>query len=75
MRGMDGLKLAEHLRRTAPHLKVLYVSGYSDDAIASHGILEAGIDLVEKPFTTEALLTNVRRVLDRLPSERPGGVG
>jgi CheY-like chemotaxis protein len=71
MRGMDGLKLAEHLQRADPHLRVLYVSGYSDDAIANHGVLDAGIELLEKPFTTEALLTNVRRVLDRPRTERP----
>jgi PAS domain S-box-containing protein len=71
MRGMDGLKLAELLRGKDPHLRVLYVSGYSDDAIANHGVVEAGIDLLEKPFTTDTLLTNVRRVLDQPHVERP----
>ena len=56
-------ELAAELMRRRPGLRVLYMSGYTDDAIADHGVLEPGISLVEKPFTREGLTAMLRRVL------------
>jgi PAS domain S-box-containing protein len=63
MPGMDGRKLADHLVRINPELKVLYMSGYTDDAIVQYGVLGSGIALLEKPFTRESLTRKVREVL------------
>jgi PAS domain S-box-containing protein len=66
---MSGRQLADRLRDGRPELKVLFVSGYTDDAIIRHGILEPGIAFLQKPFTPEALARKVRAVLDEpLPS-------
>jgi two-component system cell cycle sensor histidine kinase/response regulator CckA len=48
-----------------PTLEVLYLSGYTDEAIAHHGVLQAGIELLHKPFTPDALARRVREVLDK----------
>ncbi len=62
---MSGRQLADRLRERQPELKVLFVSGYTDDAIVRHGILEPGIAFLQKPFTPEALARKVREVLDK----------
>jgi nitrogen-specific signal transduction histidine kinase/CheY-like chemotaxis protein len=61
---MGGRELAEALRSAHPETKVVYMSGYTDNAIMHHGVLEPGIVLLEKPFTPDALLGKVREVLD-----------
>ncbi|HET7604400.1 MAG TPA: response regulator, partial [Gemmatimonadales bacterium] len=63
MPGMSGKELAVALVRRRPGLRVLYMSGYTDDAIAEHGVLEPGIALLEKPFTHDGLTDMLRRVL------------
>jgi PAS domain S-box-containing protein len=65
MPGMSGRQLADRLRDLRPGLKVLFVSGYTDDAIIRHGMLEPGIAFLQKPFTPESLTRKVREVLDQ----------
>jgi PAS domain S-box-containing protein len=64
MPGPNGRAVAEAIARVQPGLRVLYVSGYTGDAIARHGVLEAGVALLQKPFTPAALLAGVRGVLE-----------
>lgn len=61
---MSGRELAEHLAQRRPEIKVLYMSGYTDDAIVHHGVLEKGTAFLEKPFTPNGLSRKVREVLD-----------
>jgi two-component system cell cycle sensor histidine kinase/response regulator CckA len=68
MPGMGGQKLAQHLLRILPEMKVLYMSGYPNDGIAHSGILATGVALLEKPFTRETLTRAVRQVLDKHPT-------
>jgi PAS domain S-box-containing protein len=60
---MSGHELAMRLRARRPALRVLYLSGYTDDAIAHHGIVEVDASFLQKPFTRAALATKVREVL------------
>ena len=62
---MSGKELARTLERTCPRARVLYVSGYTADVISHHGILEAGVDYLQKPFSSFEFLTKVREILDR----------
>src|SRR5271156_2243175 len=64
MPGLNGRVLAERLELRQPGLKVLYMSGYTDDAIVDHGVLESGTHLLHKPFSEENLIRKVREVLD-----------
>lgn len=61
----NGKALYGELRASRPALRVLYISGYTDNVIAHHGILERGIDFLQKPFTVNDLAKALRRVLDR----------
>jgi PAS domain S-box-containing protein len=65
MPGMSGRELAVTLGLQHPNLKVLYMSGYTDDAIVHHGVLEEGVNYIQKPFTLDALARKVREVLDQ----------
>jgi PAS domain S-box-containing protein len=64
MPGMNGRVLAEQLLRRQPGMKVLYMSGYTDNFIAGHGVLDPGTHLLHKPFTDDVLIRKVRGVLD-----------
>jgi two-component system, cell cycle sensor histidine kinase and response regulator CckA len=62
--GLSGPELARRLLASRPQTRVLYVSGYPDEAMASQGILEAGASFLQKPFTPDTLVRKVREVLD-----------
>jgi FixJ family two-component response regulator len=61
---VSGKQLAERLRSLRTDLRVLYMSGYAEEIIAPHGVLEPGAAFIEKPLTAEALGRKVREVLD-----------
>jgi PAS domain S-box-containing protein len=61
---LGGREAAEELTRMRPELKVLFVSGYTDDAVVRHGVREAEVAFLQKPFTPAALAARVREVLD-----------
>ncbi len=62
---LNGRQLYEKLRLSLPGLKVLYTSGFTDNVIAHHGVLEAGVPFLGKPYSADALLLAVRDALDR----------
>lgn len=65
MPGMNGSQLADALCRQRPALRVLFISGYPEDAIGRDGELQAGRSFLQKPFPPGVLLRKVREVLDR----------
>jgi signal transduction histidine kinase len=64
MPGMSGRDLVDRLHAIDPRLRVLYVSGYTDDGVVLHGVLESKLPYLQKPFTPLALANKVREVLD-----------
>jgi DNA-binding response OmpR family regulator len=60
----NGRVLAEEVRRRMPAIPVLFISGYTDDIIAQHGVLRDGVELLEKPFGIAELSQRIRRMLD-----------
>jgi two-component system NtrC family sensor kinase len=68
--GMNGRQLADEALRRRPDLKVLFTTGYTRNAIIHHGRLDADVDLLTKPFTSDALAKKVRQILD-LDSQDP----
>ena len=61
---MSGREIAEQLRSEHPETKVLYMSGYTDDAVVRHGVLAAEVAFMQKPFTPEGLALKVLELLD-----------
>lgn len=71
MPDVNGRELADEARRRRPHLKVLFTTGYTRNAVVHNGVLDPGVELLGKPFTIEELAAKVREVLDM----RGGEVG
>ena len=69
---MSGRKLSEEFSSVRKDAKVLFMSGYTDDAIVRHGVMSAGVDYLQKPFSGDALLRKVREVLDRKNGNKNG---
>jgi CheY-like chemotaxis protein len=65
MPGMNGRKLAEEAKLRHSGLRILFMTGYSRNAIVHQGRLDAGVELIQKPLSTEQLAGTVRRILDR----------
>ncbi|MGA8754016.1 response regulator [Candidatus Deferrimicrobium sp.] len=65
MPGMHGRELANRLTRIHPETRVLFTSGYTDDAIVHHGVLDEGVSFIGKPYSPSALAKKVREVLDK----------
>ena len=61
---MSGKELADRLAAVRPNLKILFMSGYTDNAIVHHGVLDQGTHFIAKPFNSPDLLKKVRVVLD-----------
>ena len=62
---MSGRELADRLYQLHPEMRVLYMSGYTDDAVIRHGLSDTAMFFLQKPFTPSALAIKVREVLDR----------
>jgi len=75
MPGMSGRELAEQIAVSRPEIKVLYMSGYTDDAVVRHGVLTAEMAFLQKPFNMVALASKVRAVLDGTSGASPGSAG
>jgi PAS domain S-box-containing protein len=62
--GLNGRELAERLALLCPEIRVIYMSGYTDNAIVHHRVLDPGVNFLQKPFVTDTLVAKVRQVLD-----------
>jgi CheY-like chemotaxis protein len=70
--GLNGRELAEAVRARHPGIRVLYTSGYTDNAIVHHGRLDPGVHLLAKPYRREELARRLRQVLDANPPDAGG---
>lgn len=68
---VNGRQLAQRMTSAGPQMRVIYMSGYADDVIAYHGILDESTTLIQKPFSPAALLLKVREVLDAGKQQPP----
>jgi DNA-binding response OmpR family regulator len=68
---VNGRQLAQRMTSAGPQMRVIYMSGYADDVIAYHGILDESTTLIQKPFSPAALLAKVREVLDAGKQQPP----
>jgi CheY-like chemotaxis protein len=70
MPGMNGRELAQRVRELRPDIRVLYMSGHTEDSMAQSGLVEPGAPLLSKPFTQESLARKVRQALGPRPREQ-----
>jgi PAS domain S-box-containing protein len=68
MPGMNGRELAQRISEIRPNVKILYMSGYTENVIGHNGMLDAGVRLLQKPFNLRDLKSKVREVLDATPA-------
>ena len=61
--GMNGRQLVDYARETRPDLKVLFITGYAENATLANGFLEPGMEMMTKPFAIEALATRIRTMI------------
>jgi FixJ family two-component response regulator len=61
---MSGRQLADNILQRDPNTKILYMTGYTDDMVVQHKVLEPGVQLLQKPFTRAELAVKVRSTLD-----------
>ena len=73
MPGMNGRDLATHMKDKYPDLHCLFMSGYTADVIADHGVLDDGVYFIQKPFTTQQLAHRVKVVLGQARDDMAGG--
>ena len=72
MPGMSGRQLAERIHKKRPQTKIIYMTGYTDDMIVQHKVLEPGVNMLQKPFTRLDLAKKVRSTLeDSNPDPHP----
>jgi DNA-binding response OmpR family regulator len=69
MPGMSGRELANSIASACPTVRVLYMSGHTDDRILHHGIGHAGLNFVQKPFSPEAFLHRIHEIRHSPPAE------
>jgi FixJ family two-component response regulator len=65
LQNMSGRELAQRIEAKSAMVRILYMSGYTDDAVLHNGVLTAGAQFLQKPFTTETLLRKVEEVLGK----------
>ena len=63
MPGMNGRDLAAQVLQMRPGMKVIFLSGYTDETITPHGVLPPGVNYIEKPFSQDGMIETVRKVL------------
>jgi DNA-binding NtrC family response regulator len=71
MPGMSGPQVVEQLRAINPAIRVILISGYTDNVVVRHGILEGEYDFLEKPFSTDHLASKIRGALVAAEQARP----
>ena len=70
--GLSGRKLAEELKRRRPEIAVLYASGYNEETMATHGVVESGISYLAKPYSSEDVLRRLDEILSPAPGPSAG---